>query len=1339
MSNETSISTKLPFNLDTMKQRLIGKKETGIIIKHNPSNNLKKSEDDSTDNQPQVIEEKMAEEEEPINENVSEIFSIKPIHAAKAKNLLGTRNLDRTLIQERLKKQKIWGVNRMLLSKSATVEDKIISKTIQENETKLVEKELEVIEKQNEFEKKEDLVTEEVVVKPAIGKKRKIKLKGTVEIAKDVIIQEPENIPKENVEKEEKEEKNDKEMKEQEFKEDEIKKSEKENTENIIKIKKPRKQYTKRIIQGEHRMGGILTDETIQMRLPNKGDKMVIRASPYYMTNRKLFVDHINRLFAPYRKELLEDAGTITCDDRAKNIDFGLLTHQLVVKTYLNLYTPYRGLLLYHGLGSGKSCSSIGIAEGMKTQKSVMLMTPKSLKSNFFAELKKCGDHLFRKNQFWEWISIDGNPAYKSLLSKSLGIPADVIEKNHGAWMVDVKKPANFAQLSTEDQFKIDEQLDIMIRQKYTDINYNGFNQRVMNEITENNTINPFDHKVVIIDEAHNFISRIVNKLDKPNSLSSRLYHYLMDATDVRIVLLSGTPIINYPNEISVLFNILRGYIKTWTIPIRVTTNERVNRDAILDLFYKNGFRTYDYVEYSGNILTITRNPFGFVNMESSKAHTISKSTLVKSKKVIGGGGNNNHHSKLSKQKSKKITPKNKSKKKSRNQKNMDDITSEAYEKMSSGLIRVKPISEMDLEKEETDEYGKDEIQRELYKGGAIGDTSEVFDHYNGVKLDETGNISDNDFIHTVLQILNRNGLITRGDPTMVRNKLLPDNKDTFFKTFIEDETGNVKNVKVFKNRVLGLTSYFRSAQEQLLPSFILTADGSNYHRVIVPMSEYQFGVYNKIRMIERDQETKQKKRKARANNGVSELYEISSTYRVFSRTACNFVFPAEQPRPLPDQKYGKKTEGEKEDEPLSEEVVDIVPKSVRKTADDYMEDEEDADVDDGEEKNKHYQERIDAALDFLKYDPDHPRPEEFVTLEGLETYGPKFARILENIVDPKHVGLHLLYSQFRTIEGIGIMRLVLMAAGFAEFKLQRNGIEWNMVFSEEDLDKPLFVLYTGTETTEEKEVVLKIYNGLWDDVPSNIVAQLNARLEHIRRKNPEREYPVDKNIYGDIIKVIMITSSGSEGINLANTRYVHIMEPYWNMVRMEQVIGRARRICSHRELPEDLRTVEVFLYISTLTEGQKTDKNNIELRINDVSRLDHETPVTTDETLYEISVIKNETNQQILTAMKETSIDCSLYSSKSTEPLVCYNYGKVETNQFNSYPTLEQDTIEKSDNDTKQITWKAKRLVINDVEYALNPETYEVYDMASYKQAAKARGPLVLVGTYNRATKRIE
>ena len=46
--------------------------------------------------------------------------------------------------------------------------------------------------------------------------------------------------------------------------------------------------------------------------------------------------------------------------------DFELMPHQLFVKNFLSFQTPYNSLLLYHGLGSGKTCSSIGIAEEMR-------------------------------------------------------------------------------------------------------------------------------------------------------------------------------------------------------------------------------------------------------------------------------------------------------------------------------------------------------------------------------------------------------------------------------------------------------------------------------------------------------------------------------------------------------------------------------------------------------------------------------------------------------------------------------------------------------------------------------------------------------------------------------------------------------------------------------------------------------------------------------------------------------------------------------------------------------------------------------------------------------------
>ena len=49
------------------------------------------------------------------------------------------------------------------------------------------------------------------------------------------------------------------------------------------------------------------------------------------------------------------------------NAEFELLPHQQFVKNFLSFQTPYNSLLLYHSLGTGKTCSSIGIAEEMRT------------------------------------------------------------------------------------------------------------------------------------------------------------------------------------------------------------------------------------------------------------------------------------------------------------------------------------------------------------------------------------------------------------------------------------------------------------------------------------------------------------------------------------------------------------------------------------------------------------------------------------------------------------------------------------------------------------------------------------------------------------------------------------------------------------------------------------------------------------------------------------------------------------------------------------------------------------------------------------------------------------
>ena len=1034
------------------------------------------------------------------------------------------------------------------------------------------------------------------------------------------------------------------------------------------------------------------------------------------------------------------------------------------------------------------TCTSIAVAEGLKSDKKVFLMTPASLKSNYFNEIKKCGDELYKKNQNWQFISIDGQPAYPAVLAKVLSIQEASIKKAGGAWVVDVSKSPNFGTLTPKQQNEIDTQLNEMIRSKYTDINYNGLNMNIINRFTTNKTINPFDNAVVVIDEAHNFVSRIVNKLKDPKSISFLLYDLLMRANNARIVLLTGTPIINYPKEIAILFNILRGYIKTWSIQVTVgSQGGEINKERILELFHENRLATYDYVDYTGNVLTITRNPFGFVNTEKRGVAQGTK----RMPNPKGGGGlskknvlNKNNKNKTKKHQKKEVLADTKS-----HLFSFKTPTSWAVMNGKGGLLcasemrkGVKPIAyqiaptlstDEPIEPATQEESQESENQyinqnNELYKGG-----SGEFNKYNGVRLDEMGNYSDEEFIQRVVAILSKTYNVAERSIQLRLNKALPDGsvkaeENKFMETFIDVQSGDLKNVDLFQRRILGLTSYFRSAQEGLLPNFVLTTDKQVYHIEKAEMSEHQFGIYAKIRAEEADQEKRNTRKRAMVGTG-DELFKIASTYRIFSRAACNFVFPDGIDRPVP-------THGE--DKEVDEMSVDVVPKEARQIENSYLgfgEDKEDHD----EEQDKvgaasvtprlqgvgvdemakmedeatetandnDYMRRIEQALAAV--DAKDPVTNESVYLnEGaLLDLSPKLLKVLNNLKDENNRGLHLIYSHFRTIEGIGILRLILLANGFAEFKLRKTltnqplpiettgegqeteemeRYQWNIVEDEDpkNRDKPKFVLYTGTESFEEREIILNIYNGKWEYVPKNIRAQLEA--EQADKKN------ANKNMYGDVINAIMITSSGAEGINLTNTRFVHIVEPYWHMVRIDQVIGRARRICSHKDMPQELQTVKVFLYVTTLNEKQQTDEGNIELRNRDVSRIDRQTPITTDESLYETASLKNRINNQILYAVKQTAMDCKLYSGLSKtdeEPVVCYNFGEITSNNFGSIPAFEQDAELKEDLNVAKTKAAIKKVKIGDQQYAYNTATNDVYDLESFERAQKTGTEPIVVG----------
>uniref|UniRef100_A0A6C0ITH0 Helicase ATP-binding domain-containing protein n=1 Tax=viral metagenome TaxID=1070528 RepID=A0A6C0ITH0_9ZZZZ len=1271
-------------------------------------------------------------------------------------------------------------------------------------------------------------------------------------------------------------------------------------------IAKPRVRTTARVQRGVIPLGTEqmvkIGDTSLPKRLPPL-PSFDVNVSSYYMNNREIFINFINGLFEPYKNDLLDESKGITCENIGKDTGkVGLLTHQKIVRDYMNLHTPYRGLLLYHGLGSGKTCSSIAIAEGMKHAKKVIVMTPASLRRNYMEEIKKCGDLLFRKNQFWEWISIDKNPEYVDALSASLNLPVEYIRRRHGAWLTNITKENNYANLSSTDKKSLNDQLDEMISSKYFFINYNGLRRDKFKQLTNDFNKNIFDDAVVIIDEAHNLISRIVNKINKisktyekkrgpdgvlPQSISLILYEFLLKAENCRVVLLTGTPIINYPNEIGILFNILRGYIKTWNFNLSVEGSKKLSKDALLEIFAKE--KILDYVDYlpSSRTLTITRNPFGFEN---------------------------------------KITA-------------------------TTG-----------------------------YKG-VTNDKKEVKNDKGELIVEERGQMSDAEFIKRIVKLLKKNDITAIENATTLSvNTALPDTLDKFIENFIDKNTGTVMNLDKFKRRIMGLTSYFRSAQEELLPTYDKNFDK---HAVSIPMSNYQFKTYEEYRQVER----KSEKSKEQKTGGVMDADGIfkqpTSTYRIFSRLACNFVMPIPPGRPLPAQfrselnqnqeekvldqenpiiisrkplyeKYEKlmkdslesnpnKAELEekllghlrtyeltnkdqldqmsepelnelykyvkhyiglfakgdvsskmdvttfiekykraklaKEQKKAGEEKTKIDEKEVLKTqkieekqkkeeekakekkrkdeekalekkkkeeekellktqkieekkrkdeekkakkqtqiplpvpavptkeeiqkdikdifgeessqldTDEIFKGGEDSDDDDDDFEDVNFEEEYDddeindddenymggsdenpleqfvenveekeevevnamvlpdykdedaglreaeelegdellakmggtdyyqAIQQALKYLKTNSK--EFLTPTGLETYSPKFLAMLENIEDIDHKGLHLVYSQFRSFEGIEIFGLTLETNGFAKFKIKRTSSNsWELDMTEEDLGKPCYALYTGTEDSEEREILRNIYNGDWDNIPNNIAAQLRQISNN--------------NDLGEVIRVLMITSAGSEGINLRNTRYVHIMEPYWHPVRVEQVIGRARRICSHRSLPKELQSVEVFVYIMTFTKEQIDSEFAIELRLKDLSKREPFVPQSSDEKLFEISTIKEQLTEQLVKGIKESSIDCATYlKSNAKEGLVCLSFGQPSVSEFSYNPNYAQD-----ENDMVAainrvaIDWDAQVLTLpNGKKYAVRTDTKQVYDYESVMQAKRIPGfrPILL------------
>jgi hypothetical protein len=117
-------------------------------------------------------------------------------------------------------------------------------------------------------------------------------------------------------------------------------------------------------------------------------------------------------------------------------------------------------------------------------------------------------------------------------------------------------------------------------------------------------------------------------------------------------------------------------------------------------------------------------------------------------------------------------------------------------------------------------------------------------------------------------------------------------------------------------------------------------------------------------------------------------------------------------------------------------------------------------------------------------------------------------------------------------------------------------------------------------------------------------------------------------NMHGGVIDLILISSTGAEGLDLKNIRHVHILEPYWNYSRIMQVISRAVRSGSHVALPPGEKNVQPYVYLAVPPESERSAGV---------------LPATTDTELYDEAILDQIIIDDFVTATREVSIECML------------------------------------------------------------------------------------------------
>ena len=189
----------------------------------------------------------------------------------------------------------------------------------------------------------------------------------------------------------------------------------------------------------------------------------------------------------------------------------------------------------------------------------------------------------------------------------------------------------------------------------------------------------------------------------------------------------------------------------------------------------------------------------------------------------------------------------------------------------------------------------------------------------------------------------------------------------------------------------------------------------------------------------------------------------------------------------------------------------------------------------------------------------------------NIGNYSFKIKAIIDSIMGS--YGPIIVYSQFID-SGLIPIALALEAVGFTRYGNNKS-LFANSPSEELDINtykKKSELLQFGQRFRGAKYVIISGNSNISPDIVSDLKACTDSN-----------------NVDGENVKVILLSAAGSEGLDFKYIRQIHILEPWYNINREEQIIGRAIRTCSHKDLPLNKRNVQIFMHGTLLSNSNES------------------------------------------------------------------------------------------------------------------------------------------------------